>query len=41
MPRGTTAIGLWIKHVHTGRYGYFSNVPKTPIVIERMELVEE
>ena len=25
----------------TGRYGYFSDVPKTPIVIERMELVEE
>ena len=25
----------------TGRYGYFSDVPRTPIVIERMELVQE
>ena len=25
----------------TGRYGYFSDVPRTPIIIDRMELVED
>lgn len=30
-----------IASVKTGRYGYFSDVPRTPIVIDKMELVEE
>jgi peptidyl-prolyl cis-trans isomerase B (cyclophilin B) len=25
----------------TGRYGYFSDVPRSPIVIEKVEIVEE
>lgn len=25
----------------TGRYGYFSDVPRTPVIIDRMELVED
>ncbi len=30
-----------IASTKTGRYGYFSDVPRSPIVIDRMELVEE
>lgn len=30
-----------IASTQTGRYGYFSDVPRTPIVIDKMELVEE
>ncbi len=30
-----------IASVKTGRYGYFADVPREPIVIDRMELVEE
>ena len=30
-----------IASVQTGRYGYFSDVPRSPIVIEKMELVKE
>jgi peptidyl-prolyl cis-trans isomerase B (cyclophilin B) len=29
-----------IASTKTGRYGYFSDVPRSPIVIDRMELVE-
>ena len=29
-----------IASTRTGRYGYFSDVPRSPIVIDRMELVE-
>ena len=29
-----------IASAKTGRYGYFSDVPRSPIVIDRMELVE-
>ena len=30
-----------IASAKTGRYGYFADVPREPIVIDRMELVEE
>jgi peptidyl-prolyl cis-trans isomerase B (cyclophilin B) len=30
-----------IASTKTGRYGYFADVPREPIVIDRMELVEE
>ena len=30
-----------IASVRTGRYGYFSDVPRSPIIIDKMELVEE
>ena len=30
-----------IASVKTGRYGYFSDVPREPIVIDRIEVVEE
>ena len=30
-----------IASVRTGRYGYFSDVPRSPIIIDKMELVEK
>jgi peptidyl-prolyl cis-trans isomerase B (cyclophilin B) len=30
-----------IASTKTGRYGYFSDVPRSPIIIDKMELVEE
>jgi len=30
-----------IAAVRTGRYGYYSDVPKTPVVIDRMEIIAE
>lgn len=30
-----------IASARTGRYGYFSDVPRSPIIIDKMELVEE
>ena len=30
-----------IASTKTGRYGYFSDVPRTPIVIEKMEIVQD
>ncbi len=30
-----------IANTKTGRYGYFSDVPRTPIVIEKAEVIEE
>ena len=30
-----------IASTKTGRYGYFSDVPRTPIVIDKVEIVEE
>ena len=30
-----------IANAKTGRYGYFSDVPRSPIVIEKVEIIEE
>jgi peptidyl-prolyl cis-trans isomerase B (cyclophilin B) len=30
-----------IADTKTGRYGYFSDVPRTPVVIEKVEIIEE
>ena len=30
-----------IASTKTGRYGYFSDVPRTPVVIEKMEIVQD
>lgn len=30
-----------IASAKTGRYGYFSDVPRTPVVIDKMEIVQE
>ncbi|MBQ7338124.1 MAG: peptidylprolyl isomerase [Clostridia bacterium] len=30
-----------IANTKTGRYGYFSDVPRTPIVIDQVEIIEE
>ena len=30
-----------IANTKTGRYGYFSDVPRSPIVIEKVEIIEE